>query len=498
MAAGFTALSHPVHILVIIGGTLISMLLGALPGIGGVITLSLLLPISFKLSPDLAMVMFGAFIGGLTFGGSISAILLNTPGTAANVATTFDGHPMARQGKAGTALGISAAASAMGSLFGYFVLIGLIPLARMVVLAFSPPEFFLLALLGISAIAVVTEGEVTKGLISGGLGFLVSFTGFDPMTGTLRYTFGIQYLWDGYHTAVVVLGLFAISEMIHLTLKGGTIAEKGIKKSVKMREVWEGVMEVFHHFGLFVRSSVIGTIVGIIPGIGAVQATFLAYIAAKMTSKNPERFGKGSPEGIIAPEAANDAKDGGAMLPTVTFGIPGSPPHAILLAAFLLQGLDPGPSLLSKNLPVLFTLIFALMISNVLTSVIGIAIAPQLARITNIRLSLIVPFILTISLVGAYGIRNNFNDVFVALIFGFIGYGIKRFKYSFVTFTLAFVLGNIAEISLHQSLLISDVGLAIFIVRPISLALVILIFAMLSLPFFIWRRKKRMQQQSEG
>jgi len=489
----FNVFSFP-NILVVLFGTTVSMLFGALPGLGGIVILTLSLPIIMGLDPALAMMVFAASIGGITFGGSISAILLNVPGTVANIATVFDGHPLARQGRAGFALAISATASALGSVFGYVIFLLLLPVVRLVVFSFGPPEFFLMALLGISMIASLTQREPVKGLISAGMGFLIAFIGYSPITGDLRFTFGLLYLWDGVHTGVIAIGIFAVSEMFYLAVRGEEAVQKQSIVKTNARDVIEGVSFVLRNWFLLIRSAVLGCVVGIIPGVGANVAAFLAYAQAQATSRNRDLFGKGAPEGVLAPEASNDAKDGGALLPTVAFGIPGSAPHAIMLVGLLLLGLNPGKELLTTYQSTVFTLVLALIAANVWTSILGLVFANHLVKITRVRVELIIPIVLSISLVGAFVLRNNLLDPLAVLVFAFIGYGMKKYNYSFITFILAYVLGEIAEISLFQTLLISDTGLAIFITRPISLALTLLICLSLCLPFVaalkrMWRSR---------
>jgi len=484
------------NILVVLLGTTVSMLFGALPGLGGIVILTLSLPIIMGLDPGLAMMVFAASIGGITFGGSISAILLNVPGTVANIATVFDGHPLARQGRAGYALAISATASALGSVFGYLIFLLLLPVVRLVVFSFGPPEFFLMALLGISMIASLTQKEPVKGLISAGLGFMIAFVGYDPITGELRFTFGLLYLWDGIHTGVIAIGIFAVSEMFYLAVKGEELVQDTKAARATARDVFEGISFVFHNSFLLIRSAAIGCVVGIIPGVGANVAAFLAYAQAQATSRNRANFGQGAPEGVLAPEASNDAKDGGALLPTVAFGIPGSAPHAILLVGLLLLGLNPGKELMTTHQSTVFTLVFALIAANVWTSILGLLFANHLVKITRIRVSLIIPIVLAISFVGAFVLRNNIFDPLAVLVFGFVGYGMKKFNYSFITFILAYVLGEIAEVSLFQTLLISDTGVWIFVTRPISLVLTLLIVIALALPFVsplrqAWERHHR-------
>jgi putative tricarboxylic transport membrane protein len=483
-----TIFSWPTIAFVVIG-TLIGMIFGALPGLGGTIALALLIPLTFGMDATPAMVLFGATLGGVAFGGSISAILINVPGTGPNAATLLDGYPMARQGRAGEALGVSATASALGAIFGLVVLVLVLPVAREVILAFSSPEFFWLAVFGLTIIAVTSRGQMLKGIISGGIGLLLAFIGYNAVTGVYRYGFGTEYLWDGVQLVPALIGLFALAEVIKLAAEGGTIAEGGEIQSTK--GALKGVKIVLSHPITFLRSAATGTIIGMVPGAGGTVANFISYMGALQSDEDPESYGKGNPKGVIASEAANDAKDGGALLPAIVFGIPGSAAIAVMLGGFILHGLNPGRQLLNEGLPILFTLIFALLFANILTSVIGLSIADQIAKLTRIPVDVLTPAILVVSLVGAFAIRNSLGDVVIAVVFGFIGYAMIAFDYSRIAVVIALILGELAERSFLQSLMISDNGAWIFVTRPISLILIVLTLVGLALPFVRGREEQR-------
>lgn len=479
IAAG-TVFAWP-NVLFLLLGTFIGLVFGALPGLGGVVALALVIPVTFGMNTETAMVFFAGTLGGVAFGGSVSAILINVPGTAPNAATCFDGHPMAVQGRAKEALGISAMASASGAVVGLVCLILLIPVARPVILAFSWPEFFWLAVFGLTAIAVTSQGSLLKGLISGGIGLLFSFVGHSAMSGEVRFGLGTNYLWDGVQLIPAIIGLFAISEVIKLAVQEGTIAKS--PTDVKKGSIWKGVKTVIQNPSLFVRSAVIGMLSGLIPGVGGTVANFIAYLQAVQTSGSNESFGNGNPKGVLASEASNDAATGGALLPTVVFGIPGSATTAVLLGGFILHGIQPGSELLGPNLPVLLTLIVALIAANILTSLAGVSFAGLLSKITMIDVKALIPVITAVSLVGAYTINSNFGDVVMAMLFGFLGYFLIIYQYSRIAVVIALILGPIAEQAFFLSLRTSDIGLWILFVRPISALLIILTIASLSLPF---------------
>lgn len=468
-------------------GTIIGLTFGALPGLGGTVAIALLIPVTFEFDGRIAMMLLAASLGGVAFGGSVSAILINTPGTGPNAATIFDGYPMAQQGRANEALGISATASALGSMFGLVILIVAIPFVREIILAFGPPEFFWLAVLGLTVIALTAQGSFLKGLASGGFGLMLSFIGFSGLFSTTRYDLGLDYLFDGVPLIPALIGLFAVSEIIKLTAEGGTIADT--ESSERTGSVLTGVKYVFTHPRIFVQSAATGTLIGMIPGSGGTVATFLSYMQAVQTSNDPEKFGTGEPAGVIASEAANDAKDGGALLPTVVFGIPGSAAMAVLLGGFIFHGFSPGRDLLDRNLHVLFSLIFALGLSNIFTSVIGISLAEQLSKLTRIPVKIITPAVLVIALVGSYSLSFIWGDVVLAVVLGIVGYFMMVFDYSRVAVVIAIVLGPIMERAFTQSLQISSGDYLVFVTNPISLVLVVLTILSISLPIVRARAK---------
>jgi putative tricarboxylic transport membrane protein len=432
------------------------------------------------MDPMVAMFFLAAIMGAVPFGGSISAILLNTPGTAVNAATCLDGHPMAQKGEAKKALEIAATASGLGALFGVFILILILPAVRGVIFLFGPPELFVLFLFGLATVAIASKGSFLKGLVAGGVGVLISLVGYNSVFGDLRFTLGSEYLWDGFSLIPIIVGVFAVSELINYALRGGTIAHG--EASISGRS-FEGVKEVFRQKTNFLRSSLIGTVIGIIPGIGGAAANFIAYIEAKRRSDHPESFGTGNPEGVVATESANNAKDGGALLPTLGLGIPGSVQMAVLLGAFVLHGLTPGPLLVQDHLDIVLALILGLVVSSLLASTVGLLTAHSLAKITKINVHYIVPVVLSFCCLGAYAFRENIWDVFVTLLFGFLGFGMVRHGYSKICFVIGFILGRHVERSYHQSLMISHGNLSFFVDRPLTLFLLVLFLAVFIVPF---------------
>jgi len=473
-------------------GVLLGLCFGIIPGLGGTTALALLIPITFSMDPLDAMYLAGGVMGATSFGGSITAILLNTPGTAPNAATSFDGYPLAQQGKAGLAIGASATASAVGGLLGLVTLLLFIPLAKEIVLVFGPVEFLLLTLLGLVAIAVSSRGKLLRGLIAGGFGLMFAFVGVDTISGETRFTLETDYLWDGIPLVPTLTGLFAISQMIELSLKGGAVANK-MTDIGRLAGMWDGVKSVFVNWTVLIRGSIIGTIIGAIPGLGGTVASFIAYTSTVQASSDPSSFGKGNIIGVIAPESANNAKDGGSLVPTVAFGIPGSAETAVFLGILVLHGIDPGPTLLLENEREIYGLIIALTLSAVGASLIGLLTARWLVKITFVNVNILVPLVVTISLTGVYVLQGKPGDVLLALIMGIFGYFMIRFDYPRLTLVIALVLGETAERSFHQSLLISDNNIfALILERPQAIILVLATILTLCLPALRKRRQKKM------
>ncbi|HSM20422.1 MAG TPA: tripartite tricarboxylate transporter permease [Hyphomicrobiales bacterium] len=461
-------------------GVCIGLVFGAIPGLGGTTAIALIIPITFGMEPHLAITLVGGIMGSVAFGGSISAILLNTPGIAPTAATCFDGFPLAQQGKAGMAIGAAATSSSLGGLIGVCILIAVIPIAKKIVLLFGPPEFFALAVMGIGAIALSTGGKFLRGLIAGGIGMALAFIGFDAVNGGLRFTGGMEYLWDGIPLVPALTGLFAIGEMIKLSIEGGTVARAG--ENVRISRVSDGVIATFKNFPVVLRGSAIGAFIGAIPGVGGAVASFISYASVVQTSKDPESYGKGNIRGVIAPESANNAKDGGALIPTLAFGIPGSAEMAIFLGVLILHGLEPGPLLLIEHPGIIFSLIMALAIACVLASAVGLATARALSLITLVDVYIIAPAVVSVALVGVYALHSNWGDVVLSLIFGWVGYLMIRFDYPRITLVIAMVLGELAERSFHQSIMMGDGNWGIFFTRGISLTLLVITVLILITP----------------
>jgi putative tricarboxylic transport membrane protein len=482
LSEALTALLGSGHAHYILLGVLVGLTFGVIPGLGGTTALALLVPVTYTMDPVAAMYLAGGSMGATSFGGSMTAILLNTPGTPPNAATTFDGYPLARQGKAGLAIGASATASALGGLVGLVSLLLVIPLAREIIYLFGPPEFLLLTILCLVAIAVATRGKLLRGLIAGGFGFIAAFVGMDTVSGDLRYTADFDYLWDGVPLVPVLTGMFAIAQMLELALKGGSIVAAE-HRATRLTGVVDGIRAVFRNWGQLLRGSAIGTVIGAIPGLGGVVASFLAYSSAVHSSREPESFGKGNIVGVIAPESANNAKDGASLLPTVAFGIPGSAEAALLLSILILHGIKPGPSILIENQAEIYGLILAVTLSAVGASIVGLLASRWLMLITRVRVEMLVPVVIGVTLTAVYVLEGKLGDVFVCAACGVLGYLMIRFDYPRLTLIIALVLGKTMEQAYHQSMTISDGAMFGYIVgRPTSVVLVAAILLTLLLP----------------
>lgn len=483
-------LSQPANLLVLAVGAVAGLVLGALPGLF-LAGLTIGMTFTFGWDPGTAMFLMAGMMGAATEGGSVPAILLNIPGEAPNAATCFDGHPMARRGEAGRAVGLAAASSFLGAVVGMCFLMILIPFVKIIVLSFGPPEFFMLVVFGLLTVAYAARGNMLKGLVSAGIGVLLSLIGFSPVHGVLRFNFGSDnYLWDGIPLVPFFIGLFAIAELVNHVLRGETIAAGGERIKVGVFGAFAGFLEVFRYKATLVRSSAIGILAGIIPGIGGVLANFLSYSMTVQFSKNRELFGTGNPEGIIASEASNDAKDGGALLPTIIFGIPGSAGMAVLLGAFILHGLQPGFFFVREHMDIVFVLIFGFVVSNFLASLMAAFGADILARVTTLRVGYVVPAAFLLSVGGAYAARENVWDIGIAILAGVLGFAFNRFGFSLVTLVIGFLLGVRAELSFVQSLQISAGSYAIFFNRPVTVVLMALSLLMLCLPWLSSRKAK--------
>ncbi|HKY08169.1 MAG TPA: tripartite tricarboxylate transporter permease [Candidatus Binatia bacterium] len=471
-------------------GIAVGFAVGILPGLGGPVTLALMLPFVFKMDGVEAFVFLLGMSAVTATTGDITSILFGVPGEAITASTIVDGHPMAKKGEAGRALGAALMSSLVGAIFGALCLALAIPIVRPLVLSVTSPEFFMLTLLGVTFLATLSGDAVIKGLTAAAIGLQLATVGLDPISGIERYTFGTLYLWDGVRLVPATLGLFAIPELIDLGVKGTSIAEASIGR---LGGVLEGVKDTFRHWKLVLRCSAIGAYIGVIPGMGGAVSQWVAYAHAVQTSPHRERFGKGAVEGVLGPGAANNSTLGGALVPTLAFGVPGSVSTAILLGAFIIQGLVPGPPMLQTesqggSLPLTFSFVWILVLSNIFTVCICFLFLKQLAKITQVRGSLVIPFILLLIYLGGFAENNAFQDLFVILFFGALGWIMVELDWSRPPLLLGLVLGPLAENNLF--LATDNYGMA-WLRFPGVLFIFAIIVAGTLYPFFkAWRVSK--------
>jgi len=462
MLSGGSLLLSFDSVAMILVGTLAGIIVGATPGLGGVVLLSMILPFLYGMSVKSGIILMLAAEGGIYFSGSIPSILLNTPGTPEAAATTFDGYPMTRQGKPARALGISATATTLGGWVGFVLLLVVIPAMIPLIEFFQPSDFLALAILAITLIGQLRAGSVTKGLLSGLLGLMASYVGYDPITGIQRFSFDYLPLYNGFGIGSVALGLFAMSEMFILYGTPAVISDIGaaslFSKLPQGARVIDGMRDVFRHWKLVLQSGLLGTLLGAIPGVGGTAATFISYGVAKRTSKRGDQFGTGIAEGIIAPEATVMAKESGGLIPTVAFGVPGGAGMAVVLSGLTILGVSPGPSMLTNHLNEIFAGAFTIGIASLLGSVLGLAMAPYLARALHTPPYMIVPFIVVLCFLGAAASDAGFVMAGVVLTFGLVGLLMRRYHYSPAAAMIGFVLGPVIEKNLYLTINLQGAG----------------------------------------
>lgn len=482
-----TAFSFEAILFVLIG-VFVGTIIGMLPGLGPISAIAVMIPMTFGMEPSVALIMMAGVYYGAIFGGSTSSILLNAPGVSGTVATAFDGYPMAQQGKAGKALAIAAIASFVGGTVSVVLLMLLAPALSSVAISFGPPAYFALMVLGLTAIASLSEGSTIKALISAVAGFMVVTIGIDAQTGTQRFTFGSINLLDGIDFLVIALGLFAIAEVCTLVLNRKDNTMKNFHNIGSLRLSKQDFKEMS---GPMSRQSLLGFIIGVLPGAGATIASFIAYITEKRISKNPEEFGKGSVKGLAAPETANNAATSGAFVPLLSLGIPGSGTTAVMLGAFLVMGVQPGPMLMTERPEIFWGVIASMYIGNVFLLILNLPLIPYFAKVLKIPRPMLISLVVVFSMIGVYAVSFNTFDLYMLLLFGAIGFIMRLFSFPAPPFILAFILGGMLEQSFRQSLTISNGDLSIFITNPISCALLILSLLSFAFPLYGQLRKKK-------
>jgi len=470
-------------------GTALGLFVGAMPGLSSTMALAILLPLTFGMAPATGLSMLASLYLGAMYGGSISAILIRTPGTPAAAATILDGYPLAQQGFAGKALGVSLTASFVGGLISSIALLTVAPVLGKLAIEFGPVELFAVAVLGITIIGSLSQGSSIRGLLAGALGLLLAMIGMDPITGTPRFTFGMIELYSGVSFIVALIGLFSIPQAIRLVEK-----DQGVTNAIN--SFTDRMLPTYKEFKsiriTMIRSGIIGIITGCIPGTGGDTACWFGYNEAKRFSKHPEKFGTGAIEGIAASEAANNAVVGGALIPTITLGIPGSSSAAILMGGLMVHGIMPGPSLMTEYAEVTYTLIWAVLIANFFMFAEGLIFTRACVNVTKVPNKVLAPIIIILCVIGSFAINNSIFDVILMFGFGIFGYFMDKIKMPTAPMIVGLILGQMLNVSLHQSLLISFGSWYIFIENPLSATLlaIALISIVQSTPLFGYLKRR--------
>ena len=480
---GFISLGDPQLLLVLLASTLGGVVIGALPGLNATNGAALLLPFTLSMEAIPAIASLVAIYCSATFAGAITAILINTPGTPASATTCLDGYPLAQRGEAGRALGLAVVSSTIGGVLSVICLMIAAPLLARMAYQFTPPEYFALTLFGMSMLASIGEGSPLKNLISGTFGVFLALVGVDMLTSVERFTFGSHDLYDGIGFVPVMIGIFGISELIVQASSLDKRKERVSMKAVQLptrddyRQVWKTIL----------RSSGIGTFIGILPAEGATVASMIGYNEAKRWSKTPEQFGKGAIEGIAGSEAANNAATGGAMVPTLALGIPGSATAAVILAGLMVHGIRPGPSMFTEQANFAYTIFWSMMLVNLLFLVVGLTGAKIFARVTLIPTQVLWPCVFMVSIVGAYALDQSMFDVWIVLISGIIGFFMRRYGFSVVPLAIGLILGEMLEQRLGQSMVMLDEKWWLMFTRPLALLFFCLTIAALFGPV-LWTK----------
>ncbi len=497
LADGFWVALQPQNLLLVVLGVTVGLFIGAMPGLGSVNGVAILLPMTFLVPPTGAIIFLGAIYYGAMYGGAISSIMLGIPGASTAVATTFDGRPMALQGNADRALVTAAIASFIGGTISVLLFTFFAPPLANVALAFSSPEEFSLMLLAFATFIGLGGDDIPKTLFSICIGLVMSSVGLDLISGQPRMIFfGLPGFFHGIHFLVLAIGIYGIGEILW-TVESSKGGMKLSQATLTLRRIIQGIKTTKETFKATVMGSFLGYFVGILPAAGATPGSLMAYGVAKSLSKNPETFGKGNPNGVAAPEAANNAASTGSMLPMLTLGIPGSPTTAILLGGMVIWGLEPGPMLFVEHKSFVWGLIASLYVANLFALLINVAFIPAFVWVLKLPFTILAPIIFILCIVGGYAPTQDMHDVWLMLIFGVVAYLMRKLDYPMAPAVLAIVLGPLAETSLRQSLLISDGSFSVFFDRPIACVFMIIAIALFALPV-LNLIKKRLMHKTHG
>jgi len=490
LLGGFAAAISPYNLMFALIGSIAGTLVGVLPGLGPTAAIAMLLPLASHLDPAPAIIMMAAIYYGAMYGGSTTSILVNIPGEASSVPTAMEGYQLNLQGRGGPALGISAISSFVAGTMGVIGLTFFAPVLARTALAFGPPEYFALTFLGVSLVVSLSGRDLAKGLLSALVGLLTAVIGLDPLTGVARLTFGSMELMAGIDFVPIIMGLFAISEIL-------VNAEKETKcilesKRIEWLPTWQDIKDTW---AATIRSGVIGFLAGLIPGCSPAVTSFMVYDLEKRFSKHPEKFGHGAMDAVAAVEGSNNATASGGFVPLFAFGIPSGPALAVLLGGFLMYGLQPGPRLMQEQPALLWTIIASMYIGNVMLLILNLPLVGIWARMALIPFPILGPVIAVFTLIGAYSLRHSFFDLWICLLFGVVGYLMRKFEFPVAPMVLATVLAKLMETSFMQSLVMSKGSPLIFLTRPISAAFILL--TLLSVASGIWLRRQAKAKQVE-
>ncbi|MDQ0338207.1 putative tricarboxylic transport membrane protein [Caldalkalibacillus uzonensis] len=479
---GLQIVFEPLHLFMILLGVVIGIMFGMVPGLSGVTAVSLLIPFTYAMDPISGFLVMVGIYAASVYGGGISAILFNTPGDAPAAVTTLDGYPLTQKGEAFRALGMAAFASLVGGLFSAVVLTLLAPQAAKVALSFGAPEYFALGMLALFVVASIDSENQIKAFISVLIGLFIATIGLDTVSGVSRYTFNISFLQAGVDFIPVIIGLFAVSEVLSRFHQRYFNVKYDFTETNQKRFALPEKRDISKVKWTLARSSVLGTIIGILPGAGATIASFLGYGSALRASKDKQSFGKGNIEGVAAPEAANNAAVGGALIPLLTLGIPGGAVTAVILSAFLIHGLRPGPLLFQYNPDIAYSIFIGLFLANIFMAILVLLSIRYIIRILNVRYEYLGVLILILSVVGTFAINNRLGDVWIMFVCGVVGFFLKKYKFSLASIILGLVLGDIIENGLRQGLMMTGGNFFAFFTRPVSGTILVLTILVLFAP----------------
>ncbi|MCQ8212753.1 tripartite tricarboxylate transporter permease [Cetobacterium somerae] len=493
LGMGLRIILNPSTFLLITAGTILGVVFGAMPGVSASMAVALALPFAYAMDPVIAIAFLVSVYCASITGGGITAILFKIPGTPSSAPTTFDGYPMAQRGEAGKALGFSLIASAVGGLVAAFAMALVSPQLASIALEFGPSELFAVSFLGISVLSCLDSDNIVKTLISGLIGLLLACVGMDPMLGISRFTWGSSTLLSGIEMIPIMIGLFAVTEVLKQTAKSKKIevSDKEKNESTKMKTVLPSVKEIWETKGTMTRSSILGTVIGILPGAGATIASFLSYAIEKKVSKHPEKLGTGIADGIVASEAANNAATGGSMVPLLSLGIPGGNAAAIMMTALVIKGVQIGPLLIKTQPQYLASVFGSMLITNIVMVIVAMAVAKVFAKILAIPYTILGPVIVMLATIGAYALKNNTGDVILMAAAGIIGYMFVKLGYNSAALVLGLVLGQMSESNFRRAYTLANGDLVKVFTRPITAVLMIACVLMLVYPLikYILRKK---------